>query len=201
MSAAALPPIRQKPGAGLPWPEWAVLRFWIFPRACRKLDWPRAAEMFQREGEKVLALWDALTPPERLAERVLIPRLRGIEDSSRDWSVAMTVEHLNIVGNAFLEIIQELRAGRVPPAVASTASVKPRGATPPAEVRAAFVRMLADAVSVGRLPAPTQEELRAKYRHPWFGPIDAHAWHCLNGIHQRLHRTQIESILARLPAT
>lgn len=194
MSASSLQP----PGAGLPFLEWAALRYFIFPRACRRLTWSRAAEIFQREGKKILALWESVEPA-RLSERVLIVRLRGIEDSSRNWSVAMTVEHLNIVGEKMLEVATALRSGGQglgPPV--GTADVKPQGIETPAATRERFVALLRNAAELGARPAPAPAELRPRFPHPWFGPIDAHRWHCLNALHQRLHRTQIEAIRVRL---
>src|SRR5207344_2733691 len=100
-------------------------RYVVFPRACRKLGWNGAGVLFQNEGATILSIWDSLTA-EQLAQRVLIRRIRAIEDSSRNWSVAMTVEHLNIVGNGVRQIIAELRAGRVPERVTRVQDVKPR---------------------------------------------------------------------------
>lgn len=37
---------------------------------------------------------------------------------------------------------------------------------------------------------------RARFPHPWFGPMDAHGWHALAGGHMSIHRVQIERILA-----
>jgi hypothetical protein len=137
------PPALQSPGAGLPWWEWLVARYFLFPRACRKLRWEGAGRLFQAEGAKVLALWDAL-PADRLTERVLIRRLPGIEDSSRYWSVAMTIEHLNIVGFGIGLTTRGLRRGQLPSRPARVEDVKPRGETPPAEVQAIAER--------GRMP-------------------------------------------------
>jgi hypothetical protein len=36
---------------------------------------------------------------------------------------------------------------------------------------------------------------KARLQHPWFGPITAHQWNWLMGIHQSIHRKQIEEIL------
>jgi len=57
--------------------------------------------------------------------RVLIDRLPGLEDSSRCWSVWMTLDHLRITNAAFAEVITQLRNGQIPPGKASTAAVKP----------------------------------------------------------------------------
>jgi hypothetical protein len=181
----------------LPWWELLVARYLVFPRACRKLTWAAAAQLFQEEGAKILTVWDAL-PPERLGERVLIRRLAGIEDSSRFWSVAMTVEHLNIVGSNIRQTIFNLRRGEVPARRARTEDVKPRGEIAPAEVRAEFSRLLAQATSAEGVEPPVPRSVGPRYAHPWFGPIDAHQWHCLLGLHQRLHRKQIEAIRAGL---
>lgn len=195
-----MPDLRlQPPGAGLPWYELAAARFVVFPLLCRRLSWAAAGRQFQTEGAAVLKLWDA-TPPDRLTERVLIRRIRGIEDSSRFWSVAMTVEHLNIVGHGVRRLIGGLRVGQAPPRAARVEDVKPRGELPPAEVRAAFVQLLADAATSDATEPPIPRGTEPSAPHPWFGPLDAHHWHCLLGIHQGVHRKQIEAIRAKLPA-
>jgi hypothetical protein len=189
------PPKLQPPGAGLPWWQLLAARYVLFPLAVRKLTWESASRLFQKEGQKVLALWETF-PPSRLTERVLVPRLRGIEDSSRYWSAAMTVEHLNIVGFGILELIAGLRVGRTPARAPRVQDVKPRGEQPPGEVRAEFSRLLTQAAGTREQPIAPGVGLRAQ--HPWFGPMDAFRWHCLLGIHQRIHRGQLEAIHARL---
>ena len=134
-------PTLQPPGAGLPWIERMVARYIVFPRTCRRMTWGSAAEAFQTEGAKILAIWDGL-PPDRLTQRVLIKRFPGIEDSSRHWSLAMTVEHLNIVGPALMGVIASLRAGKTPAGAARVADVKPKGELEPATIRSDFVRVL-----------------------------------------------------------
>jgi hypothetical protein len=37
-----------------------------------------------------------------------------------------------------------------------------------------------------------------RYEHPWFGPLDAFGWHALAAGHIRIHREQIERIVAKL---
>ena len=195
-----VPPALQKPGAGLPWWELLVARYIVFPRACRKLDWHAASRLFQEEGASVLAIWDAL-PADRLGERVLIRRFAGIEDSSRHWSAAMTVEHLNIVGTGIRRTIASLRRGEAPSRPARVEDVKPRGEIPPAEVRAAFVRLLADAAEASAVEAPVPPGQGPRFSHPWFGLIDAYQWNCLLGLHQGIHRKQIEAIRRGLGAS
>lgn len=197
MTLNPVSPKLQPPGAGLPWWELLVARYLVFPRICRKLTWAAASQQFQEEGARVLAVFDAL-PPDRLGERVLVRRFAGMEDSSRHWSAAMTVEHLTMVGSAIRQCIARLRRGEVPTAEPQIADFKPKGGATPAEVRAAFAHLLAEeAASMQNEPAIQRGE-GPRFVHPWFGPLDAHQWQCLLSFHQSIHRRQIEAIGKRL---
>jgi hypothetical protein len=191
-------PQLQLPGAGLPWWELLAARWIVFPSACRRLDWEGAGRLFQSEGANILVLWDGI-PAEKRSERVLIQRIAGIEDSSRYWSIAMTVEHLNIVGTGVRQIISALRQGQRLDRVARVEDVKPRGEQPPEQVKAEFVRLLADAATAEASEPGIARGVGPRFGHPWFGPLDAFQWHCLLGLHQRIHRKQVEAIRARLP--
>lgn len=125
-------------------------------------------------------------------QKVLIQRLRGLEDSSRYWSVWMTLDHLRIVNLGIAATIRELLAGRVPPRVASTAAVKPSPAAD-AQALAAFGASCDEIVYA--CPEGVSLKTRVCHAHPWFGPLDAEGWHFLAGFHLALHRRQIEMIL------
>ena len=131
------------------------------------------------------------------AERVLIKRLPGLEDSSRYWSVFMTLDHLRIVNDAVAGVIDALCSGEIPARAASTAEVKP-GVVVDRSIIADFE------TSCRRLEETVAETITfpstPRFAHPWFGPMDAAAWHFLSGFHLRLHRKQIEAILAGLKA-
>ena len=179
------------PGAGLPPFELFVGRilFWL-RRAITSRE--RANAHFQREREAIRALV-ARCDPAAGAERVLIPRGRGMEDSSRNWSVWMTLDHLRIVNDSFARVIRALTNGVMPEGKASTATVKP-SPDASAEVIPAYEQacdaVLASAAEARDLRTPL------RYAHPWFGPLDAAGWHTLAGGHMRIHRGQIERILA-----
>lgn len=180
------------PGAGLPKIELFFARR-IFHFGRRTTSVAAARATLVRERDAILALvreLDAATG----AKRVLIRRLPGLEDSSRYWSVFMTLDHLRIVNESVAGVIAELLKGRVPPGEASTAAVKP-AADVGAEVVDAFVvscERLARTVA-GDEAATLQTAVR--FPHPWFGPLDAAAWHFMAGFHLRLHRKQVERIL------
>jgi hypothetical protein len=192
MSSDSMPKL-QPPGAGLPWWERLVAKYVVFPRACRNRTWAGSAEQFQAEGAKVLEIFDSL-PLEKRGERVLIRRFPGIEDSSRFWSAAMTIEHLVIVGHEVRQLIIDLRSGVAPDRAARIEDVKPLGIADPASVRSDFVKLLDEVAEAEAVESPMAPGQGPRFNHPWFGPIDGYQWHCLLGLHQGIHRRQLESI-------
>ncbi len=186
---AALPPRLQAPGAGLPAPELFVARLlfrWQAWRATRE----SATALFAQQRAAILHLSRGVDPTEG-ARRVLIARLPGLEDSSRHWSVFMTVDHLRIVNAQIAEVIRLLGRGEAPTFVASTATVKPRAEVDGAvvgEFEAACDQLGRAVAGVGNL------RTRLRLAHPWFGPLDAAGWHFLAAFHMRLHHRQITTI-------
>ena len=179
------------PGAGLPAVEHFFARV-LF--GLKRLTGSRETfnAKFIEERARIRGLIADLTP-EVAGKRVLIRRCRGLEDSSRFWSVWMTLDHLRIVHNAFIGILTSLANGKVPDGEANTAAVKPDpGVT--ADVVAAYEQscdaLLATVASIPNI------KTSVRFPHPWFGPMDAFAWHALAGGHMNIHRVQIERIVA-----
>src|SRR5712671_4616375 len=98
-----LEPKLAPPGAGLPRSELLIGR-WLF--ALRRATGSREScnARFQRERETIRALVRPLDV-DFAARRVLIERPRGLEDSSRFWSVWMTLDHLRIVHHSMIRVI------------------------------------------------------------------------------------------------
>jgi len=179
------------PGAGLPWPELQIARL-RFAWTRRSGDRRHFDAVFRQEraamGELIRSCSD-----EEAVQRVLIKRIRGLEDSSRHWSVWMVLDHLRITNVAFAQIMTALHNGIVPSQPATTAGVKPDPAAD-GQVVAAYEESC-DAVLASSAVIGVGKTL-AKFAHPWFGPLDAGGWHALAGIHMGLHHKQIERILA-----
>ncbi len=182
------------PGAGLPKIERFAAGLMIRWRAARTSR-PGATALFAREWEVIRSLLHGRDTSE-VSEPVLINRLPGLEDSSRYWSLLMVLDHLRIVNADITEVIACLTSGRLPGRAADIARVKPRPAVGH-EVIGEFEAgcgWFADTVAgVGDL------KTALKFDHPWFGPMDAAAWHFMAGFHMQLHRKQMERILAGLP--
>lgn len=180
------------PGAGLPWPERLIASFMV-KHGIRRTSRQDVSTFLATECQSILDLVTPL-PPEKASRRVLIQRLRGLEDSSRYWSVLMTLDHLRIVNNGIAEAITLLGQGEVPEREVSTATVKPV-----TEVDGSVVEEFAKSCEAIELAAKSLPDLKttARYAHPWFGPFDAGGWYFMSAFHVRLHRKQIEAILAR----
>src|SRR5215831_15507645 len=159
-----LEPKLAPPGAGLPKVELFI--------AQRLFAWRRRTgnrelfnSRFQQERAKIERMvrdCDAKSA----AQRILIQRPRGLEDSSRYWSVWMTLEHLRIVHSSIIRIIHALVEGITLKGTSSTARVKP-GAQVTADVVGAYAKscddLLATVVAERDLKTPV------RYAHPWFG--------------------------------
>ena len=190
-------PKLDKPGAGVPWGEALLFKYYVGPFVAARSDWDKNWKSFDLINRKILAIAETLTD-EKLATRMLIPRLQGIEDSSRYWSVAMTLEHLVIVGNALTDIIKSLGNNIVPPVKVNTAHVKPKGLHAPQTDIHDF-RHFAEAArptieQALRLPVSRLHKLD----HPWFGPFDPLQWQWLLATHSLIHYRQIKAIVAQL---
>ncbi len=181
------------PGAGLPAPELWIARG-LFALKRRFGSREAFTARFLRERVAIREIL-AQCPPDRRGEQVLIPRLPGLEDSSRFWSVWMTLEHLCITNTVFAMVIKSLAHGKVPAKKASTADVKPR-ADLSGDVEANY-ESSCDAV-FSTVAAIAELRTVAKYAHPWFGPLDAAGWHALTATHMAIHRAQIARIVAGL---
>ena len=184
------------PGAGLPKIELFIGRLMF---AAQRITGNRESfnARFQQERGTIRQLLHPLDP-DSAARRVLIKRPPGLEDSSRYWSVWMTLDHLRIIHGSMIRIIGALAKGVKPPGKASTAAVKPSPqvtGTVVAEYEKSCDDLLAKVAAVGNL------KTSLRYAHPWFGPLDAAGWHALASNHMGIHRVQIERIIQGLSAS
>src|SRR3954469_4264634 len=111
------------PGAGLPKAELAAARV-LFGWRQRRGNRDKFAQKCESERRRIRELVKSCDA-ESAGRRILIERVRGLEDSSRYWSVWMTLEHLRIVNTRIARTITQLSKGTAPAGKASTAAVKP----------------------------------------------------------------------------
>ncbi len=181
------------PGAGLPKLELFLGRLIFgFKRRIGNRDSFNAR--FARERTRIRELVQSCDQ-DLLAQPVLINRAIGMEDSSRNWSVLMTLDHLRIVHLAMARVIGDLAKGKLPEGTVSTAAVKPRPQVT-REVISDYEKSCD--VLLATVAAPSNLKTPLCYPHPWFGPLDAHGWHGLAAGHLGIHRVQIERIIEGL---
>lgn len=148
----------------------------------------------RRETSRAIALAASL-PPALARQRVLLPRLTGLEDSSRYWSANMVLQHLFIVTSGIRQISEMLAKDQAFGRQVRIAEVKPAANAGPEEqkyLQAAVDDYVALLDSLGELHG------HGRHSHPWFGPLDLRGWHALSALHATAHRRQIEQIVELL---
>ena len=184
-------------GAGIPLIQERVLKYLIFPVLRRMISLEKAVAIFEKEGMVALSLVREV--PEDLRYRqVLVPRMVGIEDSSRNWSIMMTLDHLLIVSRGVAGLIAKLSRDELIEVVVDTADVKP-------DINSAANIERKFEVFLGRFRKHVSESVSNRktsrcHVHPWFGCLNPHGWVVMLAVHQWIHRRQIQQICISLKA-
>ena len=180
----------ETPGAGIPWLEGKLMGLG-FRLMARRLSRQQILAKFEAEAGRMLAMVEPL-PEEQGRKRVLIPRQRGMEDSSRFWSPYMILQHVTIVNRGMTMLLRGMSHGKLPDRKVSTADVKPKLDAGPQEI-ASFRDTVASCSDIIRSLGPLDPALR--HLHPWFGRMNASQWLCLMTEHHGVHRRQMELVL------
>ena len=184
-----------KAGGGLSKGRGLFLKYLGFPLLNSLISWKRALDIFEREGEKIINLSKSVDD-KKLFERVLVPKLFGLEDNSRYYSVAMVLEHLLIVGSALQQRIPLLSQGK-----SLDVEIKIEKYKPYVEIESDIIEVYEDFLKDFRKTLEENVEniyLDNWHEHPWFGRLKAKEWAVMGAIHQIVHRRQIEAIIKGL---
>ncbi len=186
------------PGAGLPWLESLFLRYVYYPSRLHKTSWQQNLERLRTETQKISKICDSIDE-QQFQTRILIPRLRGMEDSSRFWSVGLAIQHLLITIEGMSHIAEELAKSHTISIEVDIAKVKPRQEDVTNKNDMLKKLQLATETTVQKL-LPYHETPSRNYKqyHPWFGRITAEGWVWVLGQHQSLHRKQMQMIVKQL---
>ncbi len=188
-------PTLERAGAGISNPKRLFATYMMFPLLDTTISWERAWDIYDSEGQKILQLASALDN-ESLFKRVLVPKLFGLEDNSRYYSVAMVLQHLLSVGEALQKRIPPLSHGKKLDGHVAIEDVKPY-----THIDETIVTQFADFLqgyrsnmekNLGDIHIDNTSE------HPWFGAFNPKQWSILGMVHQIIHRRQIEAIIERL---
>jgi hypothetical protein len=185
----------EKAGTGISPTKRLAAQYIMFPILNYLISWEKAWEIYDQEGEKIVRMASSLSQ-EQLFKRVLVPRLFGLEDNSRYYSVAMVIEHLLIVGKALQVRIPILSQGKELKGHVKIEDVKPYTQidTNIVEAFQTFLSSYREELEIhtGDIHIDNTSE------HPWFGEFNPKQWSILGMVHQIVHRRQIEAIIKRL---
>jgi len=182
-------------GEGLPTYKRVAAKYVMFPLLNHFVSWDKAWDVYDKEGTKIIAMASVLNQ-EQLFKRVLVPKLFGLEDNSRYYSVAMVIEHLLIVGQALTVRIPILSKGKKLPNQVAIEDVKPY-----TDINKEIVAQFANFMGSYREKLDANVEnihIDNASDHPWFGAFNPKQWSILGMVHQTVHRRQIEAIIKRL---
>ena len=184
-------PQLEKPGAGLPFFEGLVVRWYVGPYLSRKADKDTNLRMFAMIGKRILKEADSV-PNDKRDTKVLVPRMKGVEDSSRNWSVNELLEHLLITGHGMRHVIGELIAGRPSDYEVKIENFKPKGKYQGGDARQDFKAFLDE--TVAQLQPLPIEDKGPTHLHPWMGQFNALQWCWLLAGHSGIHCAQLQAI-------
>lgn len=182
------------PGAGIPFTQKLFLKLYLGPFVAAKTPWEKSKQNFEKITEKILKEVEGLND-KQLNQKILVPPQPGLEDSSRFWSIAMTLEHMVIVGKEIQQAVESLTHGALPNKKADIGKLKPHGeltALESVQIFKTFTLEEFPKIKIG------DRNSKLKLLHPWFGLFSAQQWYWLLGAHQLLHLRQIREIKKRL---
>jgi hypothetical protein len=185
----------EKSGAGLSPIRVFLAKHIFFPILNRFISWERAWDIYDKEGKKIIVLASKLDN-KQLFSRILVPKLFGLEDNSRYYSVAMTIEHLLIVGGALQVRVPILSRGKKLNRYIKIEDVKPYK-----EIDENIVDNFQIFLNSYREKLKKNVEnihIDNTSTHPWFGEFNPKQWSILAMVHQIVHRRQIEAIVKGL---
>ena len=182
-------------GAGISTSKRLLAKHLMFPLLNKTISWQKAWDIYDKEGEKILTLASSLEQ-EQLFKRILVPKLFGLEDNSRYYSVAMVLTHLLSVGNALQIRIPVLSTGEKLDGHVAIEDVKPYMQRDE-EIVAHFQDFM------GSYREKLEEGIEDIHidntsEHPWFGAFNPKEWSILGMVHHIVHRRQIEAIIKAL---
>jgi hypothetical protein len=192
------PPRLQPPGAGLPIAERLFLRLWLAPVVSKRIPRSESRAVFERLSQKLIDQVAAI-PAEKRNLPILVDPIRGLEDSSRYWSLNGVLEHLLIVTRSMESIILGLASGKIPDGKADIAKVKPkhldRDTLPEFQ---AYAPGLFESLDKKLAEPGMSFDSPLPFRHPWLGDLTARQWYWLAGSHLGIHYKQAKEIMRGL---
>lgn len=125
-----------------------------------------------------------------------VPRMPGVDEDMRNWSVLQIIEHNLIVNRVFTEVIATICRGET-----FVSNLDPKKDVMPSEgTPFSIVADFAESVDHHLETVAKVPELRGvgSFLHPVFGEFDAHKTHAMFGFHLWVHRRQADAVAKRV---
>ena len=121
-----------------------------------------------------------------------VPKMLGVDEDMRDWSLYQLLEHNTIVNNAITQLICDLAAG-VDPSEMNRIDPK-NDVMPSADAGPEQVEIFKASVEdhIARVTPLSDLRKTIKVPHPLFGMFNAHMWTCMFSFHLKVHLKQAE---------
>lgn len=155
----------------------------------------QAQTQIESEARQTLALASSLESA--MASRsVEVPKMIGVDEDMRKWSLFQTLEHNVIVNESITDLVLTLSSEQ-----AVVTDFDPKSDVMPSpEPGAEQIERFQASVETHLQQVATLPQLRSqqRYPHPLFGNFNAHQWYCMFGFHLMLHRRQMEKAVQLL---
>ena len=159
----------------------------------------KVSMQIQKSLDKYLALTRQVNAECGMAP-VFVPRMTGVDEDMRNWSLFMILEHNVIVNRSITSIIQNLVRGEKP---MGAGTIDPKNDVMPS--------LYPGVEQIQAFRLSVEDHLRAissfcrlrrslKSRHPIFGEFDAHSWHCMFSLHLLIHYKQAKYVVQKICA-
>lgn len=187
------------PSSDYPLPVWEIRLNRLSIQTRSLLHSPRGLlQQFQWEADELLRIFDEDESYD-VFQPYDIPRLSGLHDSQRRWSIAMILEHLSLTIPDYSQIIAHLSKGIVPRGNFDPDQYQPDAAIGN-EARDLFEearQIFADQITS---ILETSGGLRSinRFAHAWYGPLTARQWQALALQQLVIHRRQAQKIIAMM---
>jgi hypothetical protein len=146
---------------------------------------------------RYLSLAQALAP-EAGRHPVRVPPMLGVDEDMRHWSLFMILEHNVIVNRSISAIVASLAKGEPPTAIGvkdPKRDVMPSKDPGEEQIQAFQASVKTHLEVVSRLSRLRSTQT---FRHPVFGPLNAHGWHCMFGLHLQIHWHQAKAVCSAI---
>lgn len=175
--------------------EIQYARFWIKTRSLL-FNEQKLLEQFKIETDELLRIYDQDESYD-VFRPYPIPRITGLSDSARRWSIAMILEFLTLVVSDYIRIVESLNRGVAPKGMFELDLYQPNASVGP-EIRELYVESIEVYIQlinsqlqhVGRLDTSTY------FSHGWYGQLNARQWNASAPFQASVCRRHAQKVIA-----